>query len=62
MYKTVKLAFSNTSYMVVISYIHFISLTTPDSWSRRGIASRNWIVDVDQDTRIRSLISTREGN
>jgi hypothetical protein len=27
-----------------------------------GVASRNWVVDVDQDTRVGSLVRAREGD
>jgi hypothetical protein len=38
------------------------SLTTPDLGPRRGVVSRNRPVDVDQNTRIRGVISSRKRN
>jgi hypothetical protein len=38
------------------------SLTGPNSWARRRVAGRNRVVNVDQNTRVASLVSTRESN
>lgn len=37
-------------------------LPTPDLGSRRSVRSRNRVVNVDQDSRVGSLVSTREAN
>jgi hypothetical protein len=40
----------------------FLRLATPDGRSWQGIAGRNWVVDVDQDTRVVGGVAAGEGD